>query len=205
MIEYYTIALIAILAAISPGPDFVIVAKNALTHNVRSAVMTSLGVGAGVMVHTLYCVLGLAIVISQSIFLFNLIKYLGAAYLIYLGLKSLLSRGSHLSMPTTKIKTIRSSWLSFRDGLLTNVLNPKCTLFMLSIFTLVVKANTPSLIQASYGLEIAFITAAWFVFLSYGLTSSIIKSRLEKIQHIVEKLIGAVLITLGISIVFKSR
>ncbi|WP_077216996.1 LysE family transporter [Piscirickettsia litoralis] len=89
MVEYYTIALIALLAAVSPGPDFVIVAKNALLYDRRSGVMTS--VGAGVLVHSFYCVLGLAVVISQSLLLFSLIKYLGAAYLIYLGVKSLFS------------------------------------------------------------------------------------------------------------------
>lgn len=206
MIEYYTIALIAILAAISPGPDFVVVAKNALTHNCRSAIMASLGVGVGVLVHSTYCVLGLAIVISQSLLLFSLIKYLGAAYLIYLGIKSLFSKSDRLPNQIQNNNTTnRSAWLAFRDGLLTNVLNPKCTLFMLSVFTLVVKPHTPSLVQAIYGIEIALITAGWFVFLSFGLTSKMIKSKIEKVQHVVEKLIGGVLIALGVAVVFKAR
>ena len=205
MIEYYTIALIALLAAISPGPDFVVIAKNALAHNRRSAVMTSLGIGAGILVHSTYCVLGLAIVISQSLLLFSLIKYLGAAYLIYLGIKSLLSKTSHLPTQLQKAPANRSLWLAFRDGLLTNVLNPKCTLFMLSVFTLVVRPHTPTFVQATYGIEIALITTVWFVFLSYGLTIQAIKSRMENVEHIVTKLIGVVLVTLGIAVIFESR
>ena len=76
---------------------------------------------------------------------------------------------------------------------------------MLSVFTLVVKPNTPSTIQVIYGLEIAIITALWFVFLSYGLSSKIIKSKIERVQHIVTKLIGVVLISLGITILLESR
>ncbi len=204
MIEYYTIGVIALLAAMSPGPDFFIVAKHAISHNRRSAIITSLGIGTGIIIHSTYCVLGLALIISQSLLLFSLIKYLGAAYLIYLGIKSLFSKNSHIHLDKKNLKPV-SSWSAFRDGLLTNVLNPKCTLFMLSIFTLVVKPHTSHLIQASYGVEIMLISILWFSFLAYGLTTRVIKSKIEKIQHVVSKLIGGILIALGIAVIFESR
>ena len=166
--------------------------------------MASLGIGAGILIHSTYCILGLAVVISQSLLLFSMIKYLGAAYLIYLGLKSLLSRTNHLALKNLKHKRI-SHWIAFRDGFLTNVLNPKCTLLMLSIFTLVVRPHTPILTQTIYAAEIILITIAWFVFLSYGLTLTIIKAKIEKVQHIVSKLIGGVLLSLGIAVLFESR
>src|ERR1700722_9128354 len=100
LLNYYTIGIIAILAAISPGPDFVIVTKHALTQNRRNALLASLGIGCGILIHTSYCVLGLAIILSQSLLWFSLIKYLGASYLIYLGVKSLFSK---------KIKTSTTS------------------------------------------------------------------------------------------------
>lgn len=206
MIEYYTIGVIALLAAISPGPDFVVVAKNALAHDRSKAILTSLGIGVGILVHSTYCLLGLGIVISQSLLLFSIIKYLGASYLIYLGLKSLLSKEKKLNPQLNKSsqKSI-SSWKAFHNGLLTNVLNPKCTLFMLSIFTLVVKSHTPVFIQATFGMEIAFITSSWFVFLSIGLTHKVIKSKIQKVQKVVSKVIGVALIALGISIAFETR
>ncbi len=204
MIQYYTIALIALLAAISPGPDFVVVAKHAVSHDRRNAVMASLGIGVGILFHSTYCVLGLAVIISQSLLLFSLIKYMGAAYLIYLGVRSLLSKKSHLQVQQ-KNKPLQSPWSAFRDGLLTNVLNPKCTLFMLSIFTVVVKPHTQTIIEASFGFEIALITLVWFVLLSYGLTISMIKSKIEKVQHIVTKVIGGVLVALGMAVIFEAR
>lgn len=163
MIEYYTIAVIALLAAISPGPDFVVVAKYAVSHDRQNAILSSLGIGLGILIHSTYCVLGLAVVISHSLLLFSLIKYLGAAYLIFLGIKSFLSKKSHLDVKQ-KSHLHQSRWSALRDGLLTNVLNPKCTLFMLSVFTLVVKPHTPTLTQAIFGIEIALITSLWFVF-----------------------------------------
>lgn len=204
MIAYYTIALVAFLAAVSPGPDFIVVAKHAVAHDRKNAILASLGIGAGILIHSTYCVLGLAVIISQSLLLFSLIKYLGAAYLIYLGMKSLFSSKSHLNIKQAS-KLPQSPWFALRDGLLTNVLNPKCTLFMLSVFTLVVHPHTPTLTQATYGVEIAFITALWFIFLSYGLTMAVIKAQIDKAQHIVTKVIGAVLVTLGIVVIFESR
>jgi len=208
MLDYYTIAVIAILAAISPGPDFAVVAKNAIGHHRQAAVMTSLGIGGGILVHSTYCVLGLAVVISQSLLIFSIIKYIGAAYLIYLGVKSLFSK---TDVPTTKTLPLKtenktlSDWQAFKNGLLVNVLNPKCTLFMLSVFTVIVRPNTPMLVQASYGILIALITAGWFVFLSIGLTHAVIKQKIEKVQHIVTKAIGVVLVGLGIFVIFESR
>ncbi len=205
MFEFYTIALIALLAAVSPGPDFVVVAKNAISYNRRSAIMTSLGISAGILVHSTYCILGLGLIISQSLLLFSLIKYVGAAYLIYLGLKSLFSKSG--PMPTIKKSDNQQHNIgrAFLDGLLTNVLNPKCTLFMLSIFTVVVKPHTSLYVQAIYGIEIAVIAAVWFVFLSYGLTHASVKARVEKVQHHATKVIGVILIALGIAVIFESR
>src|SRR3990167_260648 len=204
MIEYLTIAIITLLASISPGPDFVVVARNALTRNRSMAVMTSLGVGSGMLVHTIYCVLGLALIISNSIPIFNLIKYLGAAYLIYLGLKSLFSKDNKLPATNTEnLVSSGSSWKAFRDGLITNVFNPKVTLFMLSIFTVMINPHTSRLIQASYGVEIAFITGSWFVFLSFGLTHTYIVTKITNLQRVINITICLALIMLGVMVVVK--
>ena len=72
--EFYTIAIIAFLGAFSPGPDFVIVAKNAIAHHRRAGVLTSAGIAAGLIFHSTYCILGLAVIISSSLLLFSTIK-----------------------------------------------------------------------------------------------------------------------------------
>jgi RhtB (resistance to homoserine/threonine) family protein len=204
MIEYFTIAVIALLASISPGPDFVVVARSALTRNRNMAVMTSLGVGSGMLVHTVYCVLGLALVISNSMLLFNSIKYAGACYLIYLGIKSLISKNNQLPTISQEDTAVYgNTWKAFRDGLITNVFNPKVTLFMLSIFTVMIDPHTSRLVQASYGLEIAFITGSWFVFLSFGLTHPYVLKKISNLQKIISISIGLALMALGILVIIR--
>jgi RhtB (resistance to homoserine/threonine) family protein len=203
--DYLTIAFIALFASISPGPDFLVVAKNALTRNRSMAVITSIGVGAGMLVHTVYCVLGIAFIIANSILMFSIVKYLGASYLVYLGVKSLRSYDDKLSIPNAgNLVSSGSAWNAFRDGFVTNVFNPKVTLFMLSIFTVIVSPVTPRLIQASYGIEIALITGSWFVFLSFGLTHPFIFNKISNSQRIINIIIGFALIALGMMVAIKS-
>lgn len=129
--QFFTIGLLMLFCAMLPGPDFALVTKNSLLHSRRSGLFTSLGIGSAVLVHITYCALGLAIVISNSLLLFNFIKYIGAAYLIYLGITSLLSKQPEkLTASNKKIqKSTLSNLLSFRQGFLCNLLNPKATLF----------------------------------------------------------------------------
>src|SRR5579863_5423615 len=103
MIEFLTISTIITLAVISPGPDFALVSRNALRYSQKVGIMTSLGTGSGALFHATYCILGFAIIISQSVLLFNVIKYLGAAYLIYLGGKGLLEKKTATQINDEKI------------------------------------------------------------------------------------------------------
>ena len=201
MSTFFTITLIAMLGALSPGPDFVVVAKNAIGHNRRSGIMSALGITAGIVFHASYCILGLAIIISQSLLLFSAIRYIGACYLIYLGVKGLLAKKSTTMTPKHHLAPL-SSVAAFRQGFLVNVLNPKCILFILSIFTVVIKPGTAWHIQVLYGLDIALVTGAWFIALSFILTHHKIEKRLHKIQYAITKIMGAVLVLLGLDILF---
>ena len=73
-----TVTVIATLAMVSPGPDFVLVVKNAARHSRQAALMTTLGINLGIAVHMSYCILGLALIIAQTPWLFGLLKYAGA-------------------------------------------------------------------------------------------------------------------------------
>jgi threonine/homoserine/homoserine lactone efflux protein len=90
MHEFFAVTLFMLLAAMAPGPDFAMVVRNAILYSRRAACFTALGIGAGLGVHTLYSVLGLAVVIAGSATLFGVIKYAGAAYLCYLGVRSIM-------------------------------------------------------------------------------------------------------------------
>lgn len=202
MTELLPITLIAILGALSPGPDFVIVVKNALGYSRRCGILSSLGITVGILFHASYCILGLAIIISQSLLLFSAIRYIGAAYLIYLGIKGLFAKkptATHVKHHSGAL----SDFSAFKQGLLVNVLNPKCIMFILSIFTIIIKPGTSWQIQALYGLDLALITGGWFIILSYILTLEQVAKRMQKIQYVVTKIMGAVLLFFGVDILLS--
>lgn len=197
--EFITVAIVHLLAVISPGPDFALVSKNSLINSRKAGIMTAIGLGLGITVHVTYSLIGIGLIISQSILLFSIIKYIGAGYLIYIGLKALKSKKRNPAV-IDKNKNYLSSVSAVKVGFLTNVLNPKATLFFLALFTQVINPETPLLIQVMYGAEMAFMTFAWFAGLALILSHHIVKKTLDKIMHRVEHLFGAILIALGIKI-----
>lgn len=205
--EFMTVALVHLLAVASPGPDFAMVLRQSLVAGRRAALWTSVGIGTGILVHVAYALLGLGLIISRSVQVFGVIKLAGAAYLLYIGWKSLRARSD---VPTTgRIDSGRTreytAWQAFRIGFLTNVLNPKATLFFLSLFSVIINPDTPHGIQLFYGLYMALATTAWFSGLSMVLTHSRIRQRVARFGLWAEKVMGTVLIALGIRLALASR
>ena len=90
--EIATITVVAIFMAISPGADFVMVTRNSIFYSRKAGIYSSLGVSMAIWVHVAYSIAGLAVIISSSVVLFSILKYLGAAYLIYIGWKTFTSK-----------------------------------------------------------------------------------------------------------------
>ena len=202
--QFFSLALIALLGAMLPGPDFAIVSKNSLFHSRQSGYFTAFGVGAAILVHMCYCVLGVAVIISNSLLFFNFIKYVGAFYLIYLGIKALFSKQSQNIFPAEKMQQTKviSKFISFRQGFLCNLLNPKATLFFLSLFTVVIKPKTPISWQITYAIEICIVAVAWFCSLTIILSHPYVKGLLEKSEKYIARFLGAFLIGFGIFLTF---
>jgi len=131
---------IHLLALISPWPSTILIIKNSLWNSRKAGLATALGIGLGESIHVLYSILGLGFIISQSILALNTIKYAWALYLLYLAYKLFQSKGAKV----TDIKQEKS--LSPKQGVvqgfLTGVLNPKATIFFVSLFSLVIKPDT---------------------------------------------------------------
>src|SRR3990167_31860 len=87
--EFLAVALIHLLAVASPGPDFAIVVRESVAHGRRSGIFSAIGVGCGIFIHVAYSLLGIGLIVSQSIVLFNALKWLAAAYLVYIGIRAL--------------------------------------------------------------------------------------------------------------------
>ncbi len=203
--EFIAVATVHLLAVMSPGPDFMMVTRNTLVYSRRAGIFSSIGLGLGIGVHIAYSLLGIGLLISKSVLLFNAIKYLGAAYLFYIGYQSLVSKGSHLKIGKTVAKNDIGRFEAVRIGFITNVTNPKATLFFLALFTQVINPATPILIQLLYGVEMMLATAVWFIFVAYVFSHHVIKSRFEKVQNMAEKAMGVALIGLGVKLALSSK
>lgn len=205
--QFLTIAFVHLIAVMSPGPDFAMVTRNSLLYSRNSGVYTSVGLALGIMVHVTYCLFGIGLIISQSIVVFNTIKYAGALYLIYIGYKSLKSKVKNPSETEATIGEHRmlSPIHSIRSGFLTNVLNPKATLFFLALFTQVINPETPKIVQSIYGLEMVIMTFVWFSIVSIFFSNYKIKTKISKISHYIDRFTGAVLIVLGIKVALSNH
>lgn len=203
--ELVVVIFAMFLAVISPGPDFAMVLKQSITYGRKTSIYSSIGIGLGISVHVIYTILGIGLIISKSIILFATIKLLGALYLIYLGYKSLKSAGFKVEEKQVLGKESISNKKAFIQGFLCNALNPKATLFFVSLFTVIISIDTPIYIQAIYGVICIFITMTWFVFLSLVLSFKKVRNFFNSFGKWFDKTIGVVLISLGLTIAFSSK
>tara|TARA_B100000029_G_C17377319_1_gene888341 strand:- start:295 stop:939 length:645 start_codon:yes stop_codon:yes gene_type:complete len=201
--EFLIIASIHLLAVISPGPDFFIVLKQSVCDGRKSALLTSLGIGLGIVVHMTYCIVGLGMLISTNQIIYTIIKYLGISYLFYLGLRSIVyNKVQYDAEKITNDDKIIFFHRPFYLGFITNVLNPKATLFFLSLFTVIINQLTPISIKVFYGLWMSLITCLWFCLISFFFTSKISKIFIKKYATLINKIMGFVLIIISIRMVF---
>lgn len=194
------VAGIATLGMLSPGPDFFLVIKNAARYPRLAAMMTAFGVICGVATHMSYCVAGLAVVITTTPWLFNVLKYAGAVYLIWVGIQALLSRGGSKMNVSSLPQQQVSLKGAFVQGYLCNLLNPKATLFFLAVFTQVLQINSGLGEKLWYAGIILGLSALWWPVLVFLIQSGPVRRGLEKTQKVVDKLLGGMLIALGIKV-----
>jgi RhtB (resistance to homoserine/threonine) family protein len=202
--ELISVSIIAAFMVVSPGADFVMITRNSLFHGRECGLYSSLGIGLAIWVHVAYSIAGLAIVISNSIVLFSLIKYLGAAYLIYIGYKTFTSKGDIDIGDKIEVPKL-SRFQAVKLGFITNVLNPKTTLFFLSIFTQVVNPTTPIWIQLIYGLIISSAHILWFSAVSLFFSHPSLVQKFNTHKQKIEKVVGSVLIAFGIKVAITSN
>lgn len=201
--EFLTVALIHLLAVASPGPDFAVVVRESVTHGRRAGTWTAFGVGTAIFLHVGYSLLGIGLIVSQSIMLFNALKWLAAAYLLYIGFKALRASPAKAGSDEVQAATVeRTPRGAFVAGFMTNGLNPKATLFFLSLFTVVINPHTPLLVQAGYGVYLALATGLWFCLMAMLFSQQRVRAGFARMGHWFDRAMGAVLVALGIKIAF---
>ncbi|WP_228764085.1 LysE family translocator, partial [Vibrio parahaemolyticus] len=164
----------------------------------------AIGISMAISIHIAYSMLGISYLISQNEWLFNLVRYLGAAYLIYLGIKGIFS-----SQPAPNSETIQQSeysmWRFFMQGFLCNLLNPKTMLFFLSIFSQVISPDSSQQhIALFYGIYMIALHGIWFSIVAVLFTSPQLQAFLLKIKHRLNQVCGAGLVIFGAMLGLKA-
>ena len=187
-----------VLLNLTPGPDTVYILGRSIAQGREAGVASALGICVGSIFHTCAAALGLSAILATSSVAFVAIKLLGGAYLIFLGIKLLLHRRRQLSLPSNFRQ--RTSAAAFRQGVLTNVLNPKVALFFLAFLPQFIDPATNDKILAFVTLGFTFVTTGtiWCLILAWFASSFSDRLRAsERVGQWVNRAIGALFIFLG--------
>lgn len=209
MISLTTLMLYTIGAAIliiSPGPDFLYVTTRGVAQGRKAGILSAAGISIGLLVHTVLAALGLSALLQTSGFLFQSVKFTGAAYLIYLGIKAFLSKENIVQQDIDTIKI--DGLIIFRQGVLTNVFNPKAIItFMAFIPQFINPLDGNASIQiVILGGIIAFLAIVWFGVVGYfaGSLGGWL-SKKSGFKNILRWVTSSILIALGLRLAFSKK
>ncbi|GAB3914065.1 LysE family translocator [Kibdelosporangium lantanae] len=192
---------VVLLAAMAPGPDFVIVTRHAAISGRRAGMATGLGIASGVFAWAVVAAFGVASLLAASAVAFTAVKLVGAGYLAYLGIKALVSAWRRGQAVHTEVKatTVRPM-VAYRQGLLTNLLNPKCAVFFVALMPQFLSTSphwSDTLLLSTLAVV---ITAVWFTVLAniVGALRAFFTSK--RVRRVLDSVTGAILVGLGIRI-----
>lgn len=198
---FTTIATAHLLAVMSPGPDLAMVTRQTLAYGRSAGLWTAWGIAAGIIFHVSYGLFGLGWLIERLPWLLELLRYAGAAFLFYMGWGALHARP--MTETAAAADSTPAARESFRIGVLTNLLNPKATLFFIALFTAVITGATPVPLRFALGAWIVFSTGAWFSFVAVTLGQPRVRDRLRRVAHWIDRVMGAILVTLAAAMILS--
>lgn len=198
---WLSIAIMHAFAVASPGPDFAVVMKQSLQQGRKIGIITSLGVGTGILLHVAYSILGVSILIKATPWIYHSLIYVAALYLVWMGIGGLRSHSTGVADGLPKPINAHSSLKAFMVGFITNGLNPKATLFFLTLYTLAIPAESTLLSKSIYGIYLSFATACWFILVSILVSHQWVRRSYISHGYIFDRIMGGVLIGMAIILV----
>lgn len=205
--QLYTFAIVAALLTVSPGADTMIVLKNVMRGGRKSGIIASAGVLSGLLIHMLFAAMGISIILMQSAEAFHIVKMLGAGYLIWLGIHSIYQaiKGNGLNLSEKKEAGIEYNFSrSFREGFVSNILNPKVAVFYLAFFPQFINKGDSVAVKSFVLASIHYIESIiWLLILSYAFGYIRKQIMNSKVIRWVNGIAGGLLVTLGAAIVLE--
>lgn len=195
-----------ILLNLTPGPDTVYILGRSIAHGRSAGVASAFGICVGSVFHTCAAALGLSAFLATSAWAFSAVKLGGAAYLVFLGLRALLQRGHDLSVPANFKQNAPVA--AFRQGILTNILNPKVALFFLAFLPQFIDATAASKMAAFLILGFTFVTTGTIWCLVLAWFAAAFSERLRgnaTVAAILNRAIGSLFVFLGLRLAFAGQ
>lgn len=207
IINYPTFLLAGILLNLTPGSDTMYILGRSTAQGKKAGVLSALGISTGSLIHCLFAALGLSILLAQSAVAFEVVKYAGAGYLIFLGLKSLLAKAEGTLAPD-QVKGPASYAKIYTSGILTNVLNPKVALFFLAFLPQFIDPRYAQSALPFLLLGLTFFITGGIWCLILALFAARLSGRLRanpKIKTWLDKITGGVFILLGVKLALSEK
>ena len=203
--HFYLFLSVSILINLAPGPDMIYTAARSLSQGIRAGIFSALGIFAGCLFHITAAVFGLSAIIENSVLLFSIIKYAGVIYLVYLGIRSLTNKRANRQGDDAPMLSTRKI---FRQGMLTNMLNPKVAIFFLSFLPQFIDPQSPHLKEQISFLGLWFDAQGTLVLMTVALLTGAFKNVLVKNGNVwnwQEKITGLILIGLGLRMLISKK
>ncbi|MDO3680143.1 LysE family translocator [Paenibacillus ehimensis] len=203
--HYFLFVVAGILLIMTPGSDTMYIIARSVAQGRRAGIWSTMGIAAGTLIHTLLAALGLSFLLAKSLLLFTVIKMIGVAYLIYLGITMILSKSSAI-VPDSGSVELMSTRKIFVQGMITNVTNPKVALFFIAFLPQFVDNQVHSPVPfAILGATFIFIGMLWSSLLSYLAAFATGKLRKNpKIGLWLNRITGGVFILMGANL-FRAK
>jgi RhtB (resistance to homoserine/threonine) family protein len=198
--------LIWLAAVVSPGPNFLVVSRLALSRSRRSAIGAAFGIAVGSLIYAALTMFGLSVLILRFAWLGDSIRIVGGAYLVWLGIQAWRARSEDLHPATAgATQDVPSLLRGLRVGFLTEITNPKTIAFFLGLFAAAVPAATPFWAKLAVLSAGGMIELAWYTAVAFALSSGPIRARYQNVRRTVDRVIGTLLIAVGVKVALDAR
>ena len=192
-------AAICLIGAMSPGPSMALIIRNSIKYGRLSGILFSLGHAIGIGIYATVSVLGLQFILINNLFLFNAIQFCGSVFLLILGILFLRDTAHNLSIENEQ-KNINS----FMQGFAISILNPKILIWFAAIFSQFIEISSTNFVKLAMVLIASSIDGLWYIILTIVVTGFGLKQFLEHNTNIIQKISGAILISISIIILHKT-
>ena len=178
----------------SPGPSLAVVLQQTIRGGRKTGLIAALTHGLGIGLYAMLCISGIAVMITTSPLLFTTLQWLGAGYLIWIGIKGLRSKAGKLAT----LSDVPTTSSAARDGFLVVFLNPKVAVFFIALFSQVIGSETTLPEKLAYAATAMLIDMGWYMIVAWSLSNPRWLGRLQKNSVWLERIFGVILIALAV-------